>query len=121
VGLEPALLPSSQEVTTRGTAMATTIDADVVFQRPDNRALGDFLLARIAEEESGLREMLAHAARVDPVLRRVVEGAVTACLGKRELVLEHANGHPHGDPCELLLLLAAGYDGHLDLDGRISA
>jgi hypothetical protein len=101
--------------------MATIIDADVVFQRAGSRELSDFLLARIAEEESSLGAMLGHAAGVDPVLRRVLEGAVTACRSKRELVLEHAEGHPGGDACELLFLLAAGYDSSLAWEGRIPA
>ncbi|MFC4786221.1 hypothetical protein ACT8ZV_17220 [Nocardioides sp. MAHUQ-72] len=76
----------------------------------ENLRLGEFLLARIREEEAVLRAHLEGADGLHPVLRRVLEGAMTACLSRRQLVLEHLDGHREGDSCELLLLLAAGYD-----------
>ncbi len=76
----------------------------------ENLRLGEYLLARIQEEEAVLRAHLTRTDALHPVLRRVLEGAMTACQSRRLLVLEHLDGHREGDSCELLLLLAAGYD-----------
>jgi hypothetical protein len=94
--------------------MSLAINEIPVATAADHIELSEFLLARLAEEEAIARSCLDEDTGASPVLRRVMEGAVTACVSRRRLVLEHRDSHPHEDDCELLVHLAAAYLSDLD-------